>query len=233
MQANMLMGRLQVKGYLKTHSEQDAKSFQQYLGVTDSILAELLAAVKNPERLAKLNAANNNIDTYAKAFETVVTHTREADRLDSEVLANVGREIEQRLTKIMDEANQQETTALAAKTLRSLLLARLYVRRFIGENEQKDVERVNQEWAEFGKNLSALGIVMQDAQRRSLLDEVMRYKDEYKNAFERMVQLTVERNRVVTETLDILGAKFAADLDDVKLSYKAEQDMIRQSTNLK
>ncbi len=226
MQANMLMGRLQVKGYLKTHGEKDAKSFQQYLEATDNILKELIAAVKDPERLAKLNASNSNIDTYAKAFETVVTHTREADRLDNEVLANVGREIEQRLTKIMDEASQQETTALAAKTLRSVLLARLYVRSFINDNEQKDVDRVNQEWAEFNKTLSALGVVMQDAQRRSMLDEVLRYKDEYKNAFERMVQLTFERNRVVIETLDVLGPKFAADLDEVKLSYKAEQDVI-------
>ncbi|MBK1694966.1 chemotaxis protein [Chromatium weissei] len=226
MQANMLMGRLQVKNYLKTHSDKDEKEFQKYLKETDSILNEITTLVKSPERLSKLNTASVNIDTYAKAFESVVTQTREADRLESEVLVNTGREMEQRLTKIMDEANQQETTSMAAKTLRSLLLARLYVQRFINDNAQKDVDRVNQEWMEFGKSLSALEIITQDAQRRSMQNEVSRYKDEYKSAFDRMVQLTYERNRIVSETLDVLGAKFATDIDEVKLSYKAEQDLI-------
>lgn len=226
MQASMLMGRMQVKNYLKTHSDKDEKEFQKYLQAADNLLKEITVLIKNPERLSKLNTSGANIDTYAKAFETVVAHTRETDRLDNEVLGNVGREIEQRLSKIMDEANQQETTAIAGKTLRSLLLARIYVRRFISDNEQKDVDRVNQEWAEFSKSLTALGVITQDAQRRSMLDEVMRYKNDYKTAFDRMAQLTFEHNRIVTETLDVLGPKFATDIDEIKLSYKAEQDVI-------
>lgn len=226
MQANMLMGRMQVKNYLKTHSDKDEKEFQKYLEATDSILKEITAIVKDPTRLAKLNTSNTNIETYAKAFETVVTHTREIDRFDAEVLSNVGREMELRLTKIMQGTSQQETTLLSAQTLRSLLLARIYVRRFITDNDQKDVERVTQELGDFNKQLSQIATIIQDPQHRVWRDEIARYQDEYKTAFERMVQLTKERNHIVTETLDVLGPKFATDIDEIKLSYKAEQDMI-------
>lgn len=229
MQANMLMGRMQTRNYLKSHSDKDEKEFQKYLDATNAILKEVTALVRDPERLALLNTSNVNIEIYAKAFEDVVAHTRESDRLDNEVLAIAGREIEQRLTRILESANQDadsEAVLTSARGLRSLLLARIYARRFLGENAQADVDRVNKEWAELDTQLNAMGATLQNPQRRAWLDEAVRYKSEYKTAFDRAVQSIKERNRLVTETIDLLGPKFAADIDEVKLSYKREQDVI-------
>ncbi|MBK5965223.1 chemotaxis protein [Thiocystis minor] len=229
MQANMLMGRMQVIKYLKSHSDKDEKEFQKYLDATNVILKEMAAIIRDPERLGLLNTSGTNIETYAKAFEDVVAHTREADRLDVEVLSTTGREIEQRLTKILESANQDadsEAVLASARGLRSLLLARLYVRRFLSDNDQPSVDRVNKEWADLDTQLSEMGATLQNPQRRSWLDEAVRYKSEYKTAFDRAVQLVKDRNRLVTETIDVLGPKFAADIDEVKLSYKQEQDVI-------
>ncbi|MBK1718492.1 HAMP domain-containing methyl-accepting chemotaxis protein [Thiocystis violacea] len=229
MQANMLLGRIQVKDFIQTHSEKAEKAFQGYLQATDAILKEVTALVRDPERLAKLNASNTNIDAYAKGFEQVVAYTRESDKLDNEVLAVTGREIEQRLNRILESANQSgdaEAVLKSARGMRNLLLARLYVRRFIGDNDQKNADRVAQEWAELDKQMGEMAATIQDPQRRAWLDEVMRYKAEYKTAFERLVQAIKERNQIVTGTLDILGPKFAADIDEVKLSYKQEQDVL-------
>lgn len=220
MQAAMLMGRMQVRNYLITHHDDEQKSFQKYLQATDTILKEMLSSVRDPERLATLNASNSDIAAYAKAFEDVVSQTREADRLDTEVLAVVGREIERRMTTIMEEANQQEVIQLSATTLRHLLLARIYVRGFAHKNDQESVERVNREWSDFEQGLDKLAILMQDPQRRAIRDEIVRLKDAYKTAFERLVQLTKQRNQIVTETIDMLGPKFAEDIEKVKLSYK-------------
>ncbi|WP_295403032.1 methyl-accepting chemotaxis protein, partial [uncultured Thiocystis sp.] len=229
MQANMLMGRMQVKDFLKTHSDKNEKEFQKYLDATNVILKETTAIVRDPTRLALLNTSGTNIETYAKAFEDVVARTRESDRLDNEVLAITGREIEQRLTKILESANQDadsEAVLASARGLRSLLLVRLYARRFLSDNAQSDADRVNKEWAELDTQLSEMGVTLQNPQRRAWLDEAVRYKSEYKTAFDRAVQLIEERNRLVTETLDVLGPKFAADIDEIKLSYKQEQDVI-------
>jgi methyl-accepting chemotaxis protein len=226
MQANMLMGRMQVRNYLISHSDKQEKEFQKYLTATDVILKEILTVVRDPERLTKLNTANTNIDAYAKAFEQVVTLTRETDRLDDEIMAVIGRDMEQRLTKIMESANQTEVIQQAARALRNLLLARIYVRRFLGSSEQTDVDRVNKEWGALEKEMTEMSATMIDPQRRALLDEVARLKSDYKTTFDRSVQFVKERDHHVNDTIDVLGPKFAADIDDIKLSYKQEQDVI-------
>ena len=229
MQAAMLMGRMEVKDYIQTHADQDVKQFEQYLATTESILKELQGIVRDPERKAKIDASATNIATYGKTFEQVVTLTRESDRLDAEVLAVNGLAIEQRLTQILESANQSgETEAVlqSARGLRNLLLARIYVRRFLGDNAQADADRVNQEWAQLDQQMGEMETSLQDPQRRALLAEVMRLKADYKSAFDRAVKLIEERNQLIDETLNVLGPQFADDIDAIKLSYKGEQDIL-------
>jgi methyl-accepting chemotaxis protein len=229
LQAAMLMGRMEVKDYIQTHSDEDARQFQQNLEATSTILNEMLSLVRDPERKAKLDGSAANIKTYAAAFEQVVAKTRESDKLDIEVLATAGREIEQRLTRLLEGANQAGDTALvlqSARGTRSLLLARIYVRRFIGDNAQVDVDRVNQEWGELEQQLTQIGAGLQDPSRRTLYEEVVRFSNEYKNAFNRVVNLTQERNQLISGTLEVLGPRFATDIEDIKLSYKGEQDAL-------
>ncbi|NVZ09149.1 MCP four helix bundle domain-containing protein [Allochromatium humboldtianum] len=229
MQAAMLMGRMEVKDYIQTHADQDVKQFEQYLATTESILKELQGIVRDPERKAKIDASATNIATYGKTFEQVVTLTRESDRLDTEVLAVNGLAIEQRLTQILESANQAadtEAVLQSARGLRNLLLARIYVRRFLGDNAQADADRVNQEWAQLDQQMGEMEASLQDPQRRALLAEVMRLKADYKSAFDRAVKLIEERNQLINETLNVLGPQFAEDIDAIKLSYKGEQDIL-------
>ena len=229
MQAAMLMGRMEVKDYIKTHADQDVQQFEQYLTTTETILKELQDVVRDPERKAKIDTSATNIQTYGKTFEQVVTLTRESDRLDTEVLAVNGPAIEQRLTQILESANQSgdtEAVLKSARGLRNLLLARLYVRRFIGDNAPADADRVSREWAELDKQMDEMEASLQDPQRRALLAEVMRLKADYKSAFDRAVQLIEERNQLIEQTLNVLGPQFAADIDAIKLSYKGEQDIL-------
>jgi len=237
MQAAMLMGRMEVKDYIKTHADQSVKQFEQHLATTEDILKELQNIVRDPDRKAKIDASATNIATYSQTFEQVVSMTRESDKLANDVLEINGPAIEQSLTKILEGANQSgdtEAVLKSARGLRNLLLARLYVRRFLSENAQADVDRVNREWTELGQQMEAMDAGLQDPQRRALLAEVMRLQADYKSAFDRVVGLIEERNRLIEETLNALGPKFAADIDAIKLSYKGEQDIIGpqvQATN--
>lgn len=229
MQAAMLMGRMKVKDYIKTHGEEDVRQFEEFLEATNAILNEMLGIVRDPERKAKLDASAANVKIYATAFEQIVAKTRESDRLYTEVLTSTGREIEQRLTRLQEGANQTGDTQLvlqSARGIRSLLLARVYVLRFIADNAQADVDRVNQEWAEFEKQMAQIGAGLQDPQRRALHEEIVRFTNEYKNAFNRVVNLFKERNELTSGTLDVLGPRFAADIEDIKLSYSSDQEQL-------
>ncbi|MBK1721345.1 HAMP domain-containing methyl-accepting chemotaxis protein [Thiocystis violacea] len=226
-QAKMLMARIQVKDYLQTHSEKDKQAFKDDLAVGEKLLGETGALIRNPERLAKFQTAGESIQTYAKTFDQVVENTEEVDKLDKDVLGTTGKTLEQQLTQILETANRDgDTDAVlkASRSLRNLLLARVYVMKFIDTNAQESADRVGTEWQSLDNNLAEMDASVQDPQRRRLLEETLRLKGEYKAAFDRLVQLTYERNQVVTGTLDVLGAQFAANIEGIKLSYKAEQE---------
>ena len=227
MQAAMLSGRLQVKDYLKTHGDKDVEEFRRDIGSALDGLKETLELIRNPERAAKTRAAIEDIAAYSKTFEQVVEVTRESDRLDIQVLAVIGEKLDQILTKILESANQASDSGAvlaASRAQHHLLIARIYVRRFIGNGAQEETERARKEWGDFEKQLGVLNEVLQDPQRRGWLEESQRFATEYETTFERLVPLVQKRDQLVVGTLDMLGPRFAAALEDVKLSYKKDQD---------
>ncbi|QIK36976.1 methyl-accepting chemotaxis protein [Caldichromatium japonicum] len=233
MQVFMFMSRLNVKDYIKTHSEQNIQGVEQNIKRTQDTIQEILALIKDPKRRAKLEDAAASIATYAKTFEQVVSLSREADELDFKRLAVDGEAIEQALTKILEGANQagnNEMVLYAARALRQLLIARLFVRRFIATNASSEVERFDREWAELDAQLKELDRHLQDPQQRALFTETMRLKADYKEAFDRLVQATYERNQLVDKGLNVLGPRFAADIDEIRALYKNDLETMRQET---
>ncbi|EXJ16845.1 HAMP domain-containing methyl-accepting chemotaxis protein [Imhoffiella purpurea] len=229
MQTSMLLARIQVISFLRTRSEKSIEQYGTYMAAARSTLDEMTGIVHDPERKEKLTESRNNIETYDKTFEAVVAKTRETDRLETEVLAVLGRQIEQLLTRILEEANQSgDTQAVlaSARSLRNLLLARIYAQKYMGNSAQQALDRVGLEWSELDKRLGELDASLQDPERRRWLAEATRLKEEYKTSFDQVVGLTDERNRLASGTLDVLGPKFAATIDEVKSSYKAEQEVL-------
>src|SRR3546814_12047387 len=83
--------------------------------------------------------------------------------------------MERSLSEIMRSANADGDAAAAfgaGETLRSLLLARLYVTKFLSGHGQGDVDRVRSELADASKAAGQLMTQLQTAQRRKLVREV-------------------------------------------------------------
>ncbi len=229
MQAAMLMGRIKVKDYLKTHSEQDVAELRQYLKKTQDGLDEMIRLLKNPERQAKLKRAADQVEAYGKTFEQSVALTNQADKLDTEILIVDGKACEQALTKLLEEssqANDAEGALYAARALRSLLVGRIHVRYFIENNDPKEAEHVDREWAALNQYLQELDRRVQHAELHALVSEARRLKDSYKAAFDRIVQLMLERKRLVEQSLNVWGPQFAAEIDGIRSSYKQELEAL-------
>ncbi|EGV30473.1 methyl-accepting chemotaxis sensory transducer [Thiorhodococcus drewsii AZ1] len=229
MQASMLLARFQVKDFIHTHSTESVTAFRRYVESTKATLNEMLGLVQNPERKALLAQSSTDIETYSQSFDTMVSKAQESDRIEHEVLAVVGAQIEQRLNRILENANESgDTDAVlsAARALRYLLIARINVRGFISTGAQDDVDKVNREWDAFVKQMDALDASLQDPSRRALLGEIVRFKDDYYTAFGQLVSIVHEGNQIVSETLNTLGPKFAEDIEKVKSSYHDEQDAL-------
>src|SRR3546814_6440367 len=88
------------------------------------------------------------------------------DQLDAS-----GPEMERSLSEVMRSANADDDAAAAfgaGETLRSLLLARLYVTKFLSENGQEDVDRVRSELADASEAAGQMLTQLQNPQRRKL-----------------------------------------------------------------
>ncbi|NTS78497.1 methyl-accepting chemotaxis protein [Catenovulum sp. SM1970] len=139
----------------------------------------------------------------------------------------IGPTMERKLSDILVSARNDgdmEAAYNASLAMRNLLLARLYVIKFLDTNAVADEQRVKKEYAEFERNLNNLDLDLQNPTRRRLLIDIKQYKSDYINSFYKVVDAINTRNTLKTEHLDKTGRQVAMVAEDLKLSIKAMED---------
>lgn len=229
LQANMLMVRMNVKDFIITGSETDLQQYQDYLVKMNEFLAEAQKEIQKPERAARIDEVDKVAVEYEKAFAKVAQMRRTRDDYVHKTLNVQGPLMENTMTDIMISANKDKDMTAAFYTglgMKHLLLARLYMAKFLDTNEQKAVDRVHEEFAKMQKQLEVLGKELQNPKRRDMLAAVIKAKAKYTTTFDSLVGLILERNAIIKNTLDRIGPQIAKAVEEVKLSVKAEQDQL-------
>ena len=226
-QANMLMVRMNVKDFIITGSEADKKSYTDYFGKTREFIAEAAQNIRNPERKAMIDKVVKVSTDYDAAMQKVFTLRVDRDRLVEQVLNVKGKDIEQSLTGIMVKANENENSTVAYQTglaLRDLLLARLYVTKYLEVNLQENVDRVEKEYGNFTGQLDKMRSNLTEADLRELTKKAEDEAVAYIEAFRELVKVITERNDLIENQLNKLGPEMATLTEDIKLSYMKDQD---------
>ena len=226
-QANMLNARVAVKDFIKTGSDKDLKEFSEYMDKAEGFLTDAKNQIKNPERAAKIQAADAAKKDYGIAFSNLVDFKNQRNKAVDEVLNVKGPLMEHTLTGIMDSANSDQDAVASYHSglaLKHLLLARLYMAKFLDNNDQKAVDRVHEEFGKMQRQLDMLDQELQDSERRKLLSAVVEAKNDYTTTFDNLVKIIFDRNNLIKETLDRLGPVIVKQTEDVKLTYLKEQD---------
>ncbi len=229
LQANMLMVRMNVKDFIITASEKDKQEYAEYVKKMQQFLDEARGQIKNPQRAAMIQQVDSQVKDYEKAFGEVVKLQNHRNDLVINTLNVKGPEMERLLTKIMESAygdQDAEAAFYAGKALRSLLLARLYVVKFLDDNSKKSAERVNKEFSDFSKELEELTTRIENPERQKMVAELNARDDAYLEAFVGLTKTIWQRDEIITKSLDVIGPKVAKLVEDVKLSIKAEQDAL-------
>ena len=226
-QANLLMVRLYVKDFIKTGSQQSVDKFNEYYDKAYGFMTEAQSEIKNPQRAALIDKVDAAMVEYKRQFGEVIKLRAERDRLLTEILNVKGAEMEKGLAGIMLSAHEDQDAAAAYNAgiaLRHLLLARLYVVKFLDSNDQRDVDRVQAEFSKFIEVVGVLDKELQNTERRRLLGEVTSLVKVYTENFAKIVEAILKRNGIIHNYLDKLGPAMAADIEEVELSVKKEQD---------
>jgi methyl-accepting chemotaxis protein len=227
LQANMLMVQMSVKNYFITGSDKDLKQYADYLKKMEGFMDEAQKGINNPERAALIDDADSKVQDYKAGFEKVVAFINEHNKLVTDVLNVDGSLMEKNLTDIMDSANKDYNVNVAFNSglgMKHLLLARLYVAKFIDENSQAAADRVHMEFGKMQGFMDYLSKEMQNSERLQMLATVVEAKARVSKTFDNLVKITYDRNEVITGTLDVLGSSIADGIESVNLSIKAVQD---------
>ncbi|MFW5734180.1 MAG: methyl-accepting chemotaxis protein [Oceanidesulfovibrio sp.] len=226
-QANMLQTRMKAKNYIISASEADRQAFETDFLQAEKYIDEAAQDIQHPERKPMVQSAAENKEKYQRAFEEVVVHQNERIRLVDDVLNVVGPQMEQALSEIMTSANDDGNASVAynaGRSLRHLLLAQLYVIKFMEANDQASVDSVHQETAALTEGLDVLNQELTSYQRRQLLAELQEKVQIYTDAFGRLVTTITTRNDIIKNRLDVLGVQIGQDLEDAKLSVMRDQE---------
>ncbi|THB63323.1 MAG: HAMP domain-containing protein [Desulfovibrio sp.] len=227
-QANLLMVRMNVKDFLITNNQTDLDQYAEYMEKTQGFMAEALQEIQNPERAAMVAEAHELLAKYDPEFQEVVRIQGERN-MQVELLNTNGPAIEKLLTEVMESAYEDDDVTAAYYTglaLRHLLLARLYVVKFLQDNEQAAVDRVRSEFEAFAEMSAILDREVENFRRREALRQVAELKSAYVEAFELTVETIFSRNAIVEQKLNVWGPQIATDLEDAKLSVKDDQDAL-------
>lgn len=229
LQANMLMVRMNVKDFIITGSRKDIEQYKNYLKKMDGFLQEAQEDILKKERAQKIDFIENQVLEYQNAFEKVISLQEERNNIVDSQLNIIGPRMERNLTKTMEAAekdNDIKTAFHAGIAMRSLLLGRLYMAKFLDTNAQKEADRAISEFEGLNQPLINLKKFLKDKEGIDLLHEIEQDKDGYLELFRKLVSVIIERNKLIKGTLDQIGPQIAEAVEDVKLDIKAEQDEI-------
>jgi two-component system, sensor histidine kinase and response regulator len=229
LQANMLMVRMNVKDFIITGSYKDLQEYADYYRKMSDFLAESQTEITDPERAKQIDLVSEHLKEYVEAFDEVVDYRQRRNDAVFKVLDVRGPYMEANLTAIMTSAEESDDMAAAyhaGLAMKHLLLARLYVAKFLVNNDQRSVDRVLREFISVQKRLDILDKELGNEHRREMRTTVVLAFDDYTEVFDELVEVIFARNEIIANTLDRLGPEIAKDVENVKLDIKGVQDSI-------
>ncbi len=228
-QANLITTRLAVMKYMRDGSDENLREVEERSKNSNEFLDEAQESVDNPERKKVVVDIDTRLIEYDKNFEKIVKFKAERNQLVDGVLNVNGPEMEKNLTGILTSAKEDgdmEAAFNASLAMRTLLLARLYVVKFLDDNSPASTDRVQKELGATREQLVILDRDLQNPTRRQLLAKIIEGEKNYTAAFSKLVDVIGERNNVFDVTMGALGSEMATFIEELKLSYLKDQDAL-------
>ena len=229
-QANMLLVRLFAKDYILNHSPEAIEKFKDRFAALEELVATAETEIQKPERAQKVRVIVKEIQNYDQAFDQVVKYMAQRDKVVSEELDPNGLGMRKIMSEIMDSAYQDkepDAAFYAGDVQESLLLARLYVAKYLTTNHQGDADRAHKELDEsLQERYKILNQNIQNPHRRELLEKFVQAKEIYSDALDKINKIITERNEVIKDELDRIGPVVADASEEVKLSVQRDQDIL-------
>ena len=228
-QANMLMVRMNVKDYIKTSSQKDIDEFNYYFERASGFLEEAKREIIKPTRAPLVNKIEEDLIIYKDLFNKVVILVEKRNAIVNDNFKINGIKIENLLIFIINTAASDGDTKASdavSEGLQTVLLARLYIARYLLFNAKSDYNRTVNEFTTLTQQLIKIEKNIDNIIRKKQLQEAIRLINLYKQGIHEIDKVISERNDIINNGLNVIGPEIAKLSEDVKLSIKYDQDKI-------
>lgn len=228
-QANMLTARLAAKNYTIDATDEHILVVEERLELTNEMIDELDTLVHDPEKTKILESLKLELLTYKQLFDRVVDLQGTRNNLVLEGLDVMGPEIERQYTEIMNQAivkGQTDVSIVAGKLLRNLLLTRLYIAKFLVNNDDSSFQRASVEHSLFIQERNNLQALIGGEDKLRLVENAENLEQNYYEVFLKVHDVINKRNDIINNQLDLIGPMVASNIEVLKLEFKSEQDLI-------
>lgn len=197
-------------------------------------LSEKIAKLKErihdePTLDKKIARVENLRDQYKTAFDIVKDNRVEIDNIVNTVLNVEGPKIERNLTAINKnafQANQINTTYKVAHALRSALLGRLYVLRFLVDGKQASYDRVVKEFETTAADVRKMKSTLLLPRNQEILVELTDSLASYIAATKKVKALSDANVDLITNQLDKIGPNINKTVGATITEFRVRQDTL-------
>ena len=239
LQANMLMVRMNVKGYLITQSESDLNQYQDYFSKMNGFLDEAKQQTQKPERASLLSSIENSVKSYEIAFSKVVQLIAKRNVVVNEQLVPHGEKMRTLIADIIQSAYEdgdKDAAYEASHLQEKMFVGRLFAIKFLQSNSNEDFQVAVDN---MGKSLlekeSELDKFLSTPRLRGLLVDFKEANIQYIKDMHQIQELVEEQNIIINNSIYTIGLDVVSKVEDVKLSVMEEQETLgpelKKSTN--
>ncbi|WP_319529711.1 methyl-accepting chemotaxis protein [uncultured Cohaesibacter sp.] len=191
--------QLAQRNYFATSAEAEKAAFVEQYDLVLKLMNQAKADIQNPERVAHLQKIDEALTAYRAGFVEVSKLIDQRNDLVYNKMGPDGMKLRESLTGIRTGAfgaGDFESASFAGSAQEHLLLARLYVMKFLDDNSKAALDRIKSELQKFDGALAELDASLQNPARRKMLEEAKVLAADYEKYAAELEQVINARNAI-------------------------------------
>lgn len=233
-QASLLETQLEIRKFLKSATEETLETVKDRAQLTIQLNDQLTKMIKEPQENALAHEVGRNLSNYISAFDEVATRQARIDDLVQNRIDVLSREMRALIAGIKKKTQDaiDVTGAYNASTVqRDLLLMLLNTATFLVSNDQESFDNAIKESAAMKANQSIMVADFLEEDWLKMTDELAAKHEAFIAALQDVYEHVNARNAAIETQLDTIGPDVSAQMDELKLGFKTDQDLLGADTS--
>ncbi|HRF44522.1 MAG TPA: methyl-accepting chemotaxis protein, partial [Candidatus Competibacteraceae bacterium] len=227
-QDDMLNVRLAVKNFVISGDDNAVQAYRQRFSMMETVLKELKENVHHPERAKQIALIGEQKQQYNQAFDQTVAARTQQNELLSQLRIS-GAEALNTLISLSSQTGIDQNTVVLERTgalLAEFLKARIAVLNYLLSHQPEHFEQVREAMADKVNKEKERLIESAQGAYQSQLETFTKAHEAYVALLPALREAIEKGDDLVKNTLDRIGPEIAKATEEVKASYRAEQEAL-------